>query len=298
MKTINNNPLAAIVTAWKDSPCSLVTLRDMIEFLAARLVCELDTLHLLAGFASVQWRSKGDGPITAEMRQDALESLRDIGKICKDIGLERVLGRISETVGRLSSKDDWADCSCRTICTEIDAVQNLLRIELGEVGCLVVPKNKVDFYLQKFLLGPDVACAFPLAQRDIFDAGNCLALNLNTAAVFHLMRVLEFGLRALAGHLKVKTVKKRVPVAYGTWEEIIRAISLRIEALSKTTKGPKRQKELDFYNGLLIELRAVKDYWRNAVMHARDSYDQHQAMSVFTHVKTFMQRLAKRIPVK
>ncbi len=51
--------------------------------------------------------------------------------------------------------------------------------------------------------GEAVERVFSIAIDDIRDAGNCLALGQGTATVFHLMRVLEAGLRGLAKQLNV-----------------------------------------------------------------------------------------------
>src|SRR4051794_4802873 len=48
------------------------------------------------------------------------------------------------------------------------------------------------------IMGAEVKAAFPSAMPDVLEVGNCLAAECNTAAVFHLMRVAEVGLRALA----------------------------------------------------------------------------------------------------
>jgi hypothetical protein len=145
------------------------------------------------------------------------------------------------------------------------------------------------------LFGKAVNKAFPSAESDIKAAGNCLSADLNTAAVFHLMRAMEVGLRAFARHLKVWKVKKHVPLEFGTWGEIITALTAKIDALSRVTRGRKRRETLDFHEGALIELRAVKDLWRDKVMHAQGDYDKHQALTALNHVRGFMQRLAAKL---
>ena len=52
-------------------------------------------------------------------------------------------------------------------------------------------------------------------------AGNCIAADLNTAAVYHLMCVIEIGIRDLARLLKVKKVKTHVPIEFGTWTKLL-----------------------------------------------------------------------------
>jgi hypothetical protein len=79
------------------------------------------------------------------------------------------------------------------------------------------------------LMGPKVLSAFPAAKSDIIEAGNCLAAECHTACVFHLMRVVEWGLRAFCAHLgfrKLRITKKSgktklVPVDFLEWEKIL-----------------------------------------------------------------------------
>jgi hypothetical protein len=80
--------------------------------------------------------------------------------------------------------------------------------ELAQRKLVFIPPNLVEYLEQEKLFGDAVYENFPSARGDIRDAGNCLAAGLNTAAVFHLMRVVELGLRALAKKLHVKKVKK------------------------------------------------------------------------------------------
>jgi hypothetical protein len=64
-----------------------------------------------------------------------------------------------------------------------------------------------DEYRQYFEMptpfGQTVALRFPTASFDIEEAGKCLALARPTACVFHSMRVMEVGVKALAKELKI-----------------------------------------------------------------------------------------------
>src|SRR5436309_10023407 len=81
--------------------------------------------------------------------------------------------------------------------------------EMSESFLVFVPKRQAEYFEKDALFGGEVSQAFPSAWEDIRDAGNCIAADLHTAAVFHLMRVGELGMRALARHLRVKVQKTR-----------------------------------------------------------------------------------------
>jgi hypothetical protein len=59
---------------------------------------------------------------------------------------------------------------------------------------------------------------FKIAHKDAEEAGKCLAFDRNTAAVFHLMRVMEVGLRELAKSLNDSSLDPR---ANPSWEKIL-----------------------------------------------------------------------------
>ena len=200
--------------------------------------------------------------------------------------------RLENQLGRLPDKPTISKDMIESNCTEI---VRTLENELRAHKFAIIDRKGWEYFEADALFDELVDANFPSAKSDIKASGNCIAADLNTAAVYHLMCVVEIGLRGLASHLKVRAVKMRVPIEQGTWEEIITTLEKKLELLGQTTRSKKRQAELDFYNELLKEFRSIKDLWRNKVMHARVSYDAHQAQSAFDHVKAFMQRLATKI---
>lgn len=136
---------------------------------------------------------------------------------------------------------------------------------------------------------------FPSAKEDIEEAVYCYALDRDTACVFHLMRVAEYGLRALARRMKV-TLPKRKPLEWGEWHEILREMSDVAGAVASSMK-PGRQKDqlMSFYRGGIAQFYGFKDEFRNQVSHARTTYNEHQAANVLSRVREFMQKLAGKI---
>ena len=106
------------------------------------------------------------------------------------------------------------------------------------------------------LVGPEVDQAFPSARDDIREVGNCLAADSNTAAVFHMMRAVEWALRALASDLGLWRLPQRrrsgrtkwTPVEYSQWEHIITQLHTKVDVkLEKLRPGPKKQNLQQFY---------------------------------------------------
>jgi hypothetical protein len=156
--------------------------------------------------------------------------------------------------------------------------------------------------------------ASPEINAEIKAAGNCLAADLNTAAVFHLIRAAEFGLREFVIHFKAD---KHFPKQLEEWDwhQLIEAADKEVNplaakkleaaaaaapkspghpilALGSSAAPPPREKA-KWYRIALSEFRILKDVWRNDVMHTRATYTVHGAMDVYCRVRDFMPRLQR-----
>jgi hypothetical protein len=145
-------------------------------------------------------------------------------------------------------------------------------------------------YFEKSELGfgQPVVDAFPDAARDVAAACRCYALDEWTATVFHCMRVLEHGLKWMAGRFNV-------PFETDSWHKVIRAIEDEIHVLrNKNGLTQMDRDDITFYSDAAAQFRYFKDAWRNHVSHAREHYDEREAIKVLSHVGEFMQHLSDR----
>lgn len=165
-----------------------------------------------------------------------------------------------------------------------------VHMELFSRLLLVIDPQKAPFYGRKKAFGEGVDGSFPAARRDITEAGNCYALDLHTACVFHLMRVLEKGLRAMARQLGV-------PCEIENWHHMIQDIESATRRVEQEPRSPERQRKLKFYGDRATELAFFKHAWRDHVMHAQTEYGQQEALQIMGHVEAFMQKLAEEIIV-
>lgn len=180
--------------------------------------------------------------------------------------------------------------------TELGELDMAIYNELEARQFVVVEKDKGDFFEAISLFGEAVIAAFPSAADDIRAAGHCIALDLNTAAVFHLMRTAEIGLRILAKKLGVKL---RHPLEFAEWGTVIDACNVRLTELKPITRGKKKAAQLELYANAVSECRAFKETWRDCVMHARRSdFSSKEAETVFERVCAFMRRLATAMSLK
>jgi hypothetical protein len=152
-------------------------------------------------------------------------------------------------------------------------------------ACLIIPRDRAQYYEDKPLFGLEVNDRFPSAILDISEAGKCLACGRGTATVFHLMRVMEVGLKTVAGALAI-------PYA-PSWESYLKQINDRI-AVKHKSKGIRWKRDEPFFRDVAAHLQTIKLAWRNPTMHIVNHYDRDAAMDVFNAVKTFMRHLATR----
>jgi hypothetical protein len=150
------------------------------------------------------------------------------------------------------------------------------------------------------VVGQNTRDKFPSAGGDFIEAGNCLAAECSTAAVFHLMRVAEVGMRALASDRNA-TFKNK-PIDQQEWGTILQFLDgcikdMREEPLANWSNSAMRDTQIRFYSEIVAELRQFNEAWRRHLSHAREDgiYDRDYANRVFKHVRLFMQKLAERI---
>ena len=149
----------------------------------------------------------------------------------------------------------------------------------------------LTFENQTFMTEPDLAfgretiARFPMIRFDVEEASRCLAFDRGTAAVFHLLRVSEHGMRALGGKLGI-------PYA-PSWEGWIKQMRALVEK-PHATKSRTEKRDQAFYEEMIGDLHAIKTAWRNPTMHIRRAYTPAEAREVFGATRTWMAHVASR----
>jgi hypothetical protein len=161
--------------------------------------------------------------------------------------------------------------------------------ELGSTLFLSIPASHRAFFENPAPFGAEVQNKYKDAERDIQSAGRCLALDEWTATVFHLMRALEHGLRDMARHL---AVSMSANLNQENWGTIIDKIEKEIGRREKLKNNDPLRTDLKFYSEAASNFRYFKNAWRNHVSHAKEHYDERDALTIWSHVMTFMRTLA------
>jgi HEPN domain-containing protein len=168
---------------------------------------------------------------------------------------------------------------------QINSIINSIEAELTTITFFRITIEEARYYKDKQLFGAEVEEKFKKAIQDIEEAGKCLALSRSTAAVFHLVRVMEVGLKSLGRALSI-------PYA-PSWESYIKQIGDKIAEKHKL-KGIKWKRDEPFFRDILGDLQTIKIAWRNPTMHIVRHYNPEEAEEIFRAVRGFMKRLATR----
>lgn len=151
---------------------------------------------------------------------------------------------------------------------------------------IYVSEDRARYYNSQFLFGERVASSFPSAGFDIEEAGKCFALGRSTACAFHLFRVVEIGLKALA-------LKLSVPLNVPSWDGILKKIDMELKKEYKD-KAPEWKLDEVFFADAALHLRNYK-HSRNSTQHADKKYTIEEAQRIFNAVHSLMQHLATKL---
>ncbi len=282
----------------------------MTDYVLADLTSNLREAQHLFYEAGLQIHKRGAGAVETKKQAEKIQNVaRNLAFPLISLELLQASSHAAALV-RIDLRRERM--SCAVVESHFRELLESTHWGLGQMRIALIPYEKQLFINSEALFGNKVRKEFPSAAPDIKESGNCMAVGLNTAAIFHLMRAVEHGIRALAQHFNVKVIgkKKKTPVDMATWDQAITEIDRRISKKLRSviplsgqpkhqtaTKRPKSKLEADkvFYRTVIHELLAFKDVWRNHVMHTHGAYTDEDVMHAYAHTRAFMERLATRV---
>ena len=170
-------------------------------------------------------------------------------------------------------------------------IHNTLSRELKQTTIYVIEAEKRKFLLpQRPLFGKEFETRFTSAAYELDESAKCLALGRPTACVFHLMRLMEISVRAVARCLQISDP---IQPADRSWGAVLKKIRDGINAKWPTVAS-RASGDGAMFEDLYATLDAVKNPWRNATMHVENKYTDDEAEHVFAAVRGFIAKLASR----
>lgn len=256
----------------------------MLDYYAAyflrlsRQLTEIERLCLEAALTDPdkQILARRDSPLE---RMD--EALTFAEVLCSYLPLQSIIPQI----GRLRADLSGGSVVRERLQRDVMHLYQRFKDELAAQKFLHVSLERIKYYRQKQLFGPEVAGKFPEAGEDIENAGNCYALGQPTACVLHLMRAMEAAVEGLSLRLGVVILPR------DTWGQMLGKMDDKIKEMPEKTK-PQKQKKAR-WSEARANLFHVKEAWRNESMHPTQTYTLDQARDVIEAVRTFMTGLAK-----
>jgi hypothetical protein len=261
---------------------NLINLRNMLE------VCALEYFRIGSSLQSVKDNLAVDialdEPLADSVRDDVVHSIGRLLASAKELNLAVCVGIAERFFRRYRSSAP----TYRQVKEDVNCLDMAFSVELETRRFFFVPPERAGYYcVDTILPGLDDALgekmepftsvikSFPSAEDDIREAGNCFALDRPTASVFHLMRVLEAGLKVTA---------KALSVTYKTdWGQCFRDIE---------KQGDQSDQ---FFKEAIAFLRSIKNVWRNPTMHIERMYSEQEAERILRAVQTFMAHLATKL---
>jgi hypothetical protein len=221
-----------------------------------------------------------DKPLEEADIEAALERIEKVGKLCADFGFRSLFCEVERN--RESVKDG---CSYAELGRIAENLRNRIQDEFKDVLLLWIEDAK--YYRQDELFGDKVAKRFRKASFDIEESGTCFALNRHTACVYHLMRVAEWGLKAIAERVGYPDPRPR-------WEAVLTYIDSQLnknrDEISALFKG-----DIEFIAGISTHMHAVNLAWRRRVAHVERTYIEEEALQIMTATKILMQHLSEKL---
>lgn len=282
-------PFQAVLSAQHN----LLSLFDMLRFYAASFISSWNNLQILecniatTGIAEV---FEGTDSTWADIQERLRETLAELAKNCKKLPMSATMAaQIERAASEVRVGNSAANYA--TLARLVEIRKNFVS-ELTEHYFLAIPSQRRRFYWDNgSTFGNAVDDTFPEATKEIKAANRCFALDEWTACVFHLMRALEIALHKWAKDLGVTQFSA---MELENWKNILDAAEKNIKAIEQQPKSSTKDAELKYYGETIGHFRSVKDAWRNHVVHARETYDEGNAISAMNHIREFMTLLAAR----
>src|SRR5829696_270394 len=279
---------------WSLRPFQIVSFWDVIQFPADQF---LQASALLTGMSEKLQSQDLSKPAKGLLDSGFRDQLLMIKAVCALMGLTLSVDEVNFIEQRLTDPlFTWGD-----LCGLLSSVRRRMQNETARQKYLYMPESDAKYYYDPALrssceiFSPQVAHAFRLASGELTKGGQCYAAGMDTASVFHMMRALEHGLRALAKQLRVKMPKGKNMLDLQTWGDILRPIEKKVKDIEQRRRSRKRDEDLEFFGGAASQFHYFKTAWRNHVMHAKRTYDHDEAGIVMRHTLEFFEHISARL---
>lgn len=257
----------------------------MKQFLVHELIGLVRSLENLATEKSAHSMDA----IPYEFRMQLIERTTKMQNLCDECGLPHSGDQFS----RINDKLSWGKypISYAELSAMLPEAMNRIEDETSRHVVMMIEPDFLKYFSDpQFFDSQDantnkVSVQFPSAAEDIAESGKCLACGRATACVMHLNRVVEAGLKALAGALGSGS--------QNDWGKYLSEIDK--ELLQRIQQSGARTSEEQFYSEAQITIDSIRRAWRNPSMHIDRTYTEERAEEILIAVRSFMRHLATKL---
>lgn len=256
----------------------------MLQFSADRFIAissRLTSVIRLIERAEYRYEKINDGTLSSSKTE-----VGEIKEDCRLVSLELCVAKLEEIENAIDDSPTYNE-----LALQYKEFYKCLYDEISERLFLWIPKEKQQYYLDPLeTFGVNVA-RFESAREDIEEAGKSYAISRNAACVFHLMRVLDVGLRVLAKHFHLSDEQ-------ADWETIMNHLQDKIHEIDQLPKDSTPEiwkSDHRFYSESAMHLGLLQDTYRNHAMHIHEQYDQTGALAIYNYASSFMKNLGTKL---
>jgi hypothetical protein len=164
--------------------------------------------------------------------------------------------------------------------SRVEELSSRLSDELGNKLLVVISTQSLRYLkVNKPPYDESMIKEFPEIEVELIEATTCLAYEVPTAAVFHLMRAMEIAVRNLGTLLGISNIEI-------SWGKLLSSIESEIKKMPDGTKK-------DNWSENKSLLYHVKQAWRNTTMHPKKSYSLIESTQIYDAVQSYLNNLAR-----
>jgi len=246
-----------------------------------------------------EWGLNAGFPIPRRKILETLETLPNLQKNVRGLGLSvsareidklnvymnRAVADILRIADEKRQKAEFEKVSSE-LRSRFDSLSSVIHSELENRLFYTIEVDKQDYCKSTWLLDTPVPEHFPKAFSELQGAGRCFAYGESTAAVFHLMRAIDSGLRLVYQSLGESYDARN-------WDGIAKKIESEMTKKYQAKAQHWRDEE-PFYSEILTDIRAISRAHRNPVLHEVErNYSDADAKYLLEVSVAFMSHLAR-----
>ena len=258
----------------KQMPFGVVTLFEMLRYAAEDFWKASSLLATLSGIPVLIQHPNG--------RANTVDTVNQLLQHCHKLNLSVSL----REAGKMIPAFNDPATSPERIQDMAAHISSVIESELDSKMFFHMEPNRVEYWAPYWLVTEPIYNTFRYAHGEMQCAGRCYAYGEPTACVFHLIRVVDSGLRSVAKSLEVGYDARN-------WSGIAKNIQSKME--KKYPNKTEEWKQLEpFYAGVLTDIQAISRAHRNPALHEIErKYSDADAHYLLTVVDGFMRHLAE-----